>query len=95
MIVILLSPFVHLLATTPDLALRCAISDTIFEPLAVGIETGVVQKLSISPIAMSTEFLKLAKDPSLPRSTANRKCLYQLYERFAECHYCLLHNVNQ
>ena len=85
MTVVLLSPFVRLLATTSDPALRRFITDNIFEPLAVAIETAAKQKLSINPIAMSTEFLNLAKDPVLPRSTVNRKCLYQLHDRYAKC----------
>ena len=86
---VLLRPFGHLLATTPDVALRSAITQAIFEPLAVAIETTTTPKLSIDHIALSTEFFNLAKDAELPRSTANRKCLYQLHERsvkhFVKC----------
>ena len=83
-IVVLLRPFSRLLATTPDVALRSAINEAIFEPMAVAIETTATPKLSIDHIAMSTEFFNLAKDAELPRSTANRKWLYQLHERLAK-----------
>lgn len=78
---VLLRPFGWLLATTPDFALRSAITETIFEPLAVTMEMTATPKLAIDHIALSTEFYNLAKDAALPRSTANRKCLYQLHER--------------
>ena len=75
MVVSLLRPFIDLLATTSDFSLRSAITDSVFMPLTV---TTTMQKLSINPDAMATEFLNLAKDVNFPRTTANRKCLYHL-----------------
>ena len=77
MAVSLLRPFIDLLATTSDFSLRSAITDNVFKPLTV---TTTMQKLSINPAAMATEFLNLAKNVNFPRATANRKCLYQLQE---------------
>ncbi|XP_065909174.1 ribosomal RNA processing protein 1 homolog A-like isoform X2 [Dysidea avara] len=83
LIIKLVKPFCHHLAVTPDPSLREAITDSVFEPLAVAMETSTKRKFPFTLTNMSNEFLELAKDPNGARSSVNRKCLYRLRQRFA------------
>ena len=85
-----MKPFCHHLAVTPDPSLREAITDSVFEPLAVAMETSTKRKFPFTLTNMSNEFLELAKDPNGARSSVNRKCLYRLRQRYClgSCSVC-------